>query len=272
VEAPEPGTAGLAIMIGMPTEYEEEINITPGEELQSTVAMTNCTISDNNFGIYVDDDGNLTANFNKIVGNDIFGVYKNNTPSVDAKNNWWGDTTGPYYSTNPNGQGDTVSDNVDFDPWCSDSGCTGGGGGAGGAASIGFTSSFAEWTVTTVKDALDWLFDRAEQDTDGVSIYLHKGWNTFKLPWFVLTGTAQNKNVSDALAGNYSVTNVLSSLGINYNYIAYYDGTTWRVYSTAGDEVITDDFTEFPHDPSDADYNFYIYMTTGDRLTIGTED
>ncbi len=115
------------------------------------------------------------------------------------------------------------------------------------------------------------LEERAPQNTDGIDIYLSQGWNKFKLPWFVLKGTAQNKNVSNALAGNYSVTNVLASIDENYNYIAYYDGKDWWVYSTAENEVITNDFTEFPYDPSDADYDFHIYMTTGDRLTIGIE-
>jgi len=36
---------------------------------------------------------------------------------INAKNNWWGDATGPYHTTNPDGLGDTVSDYVDFTPW-----------------------------------------------------------------------------------------------------------------------------------------------------------
>lgn len=38
--------------------------------------------------------------------------------SLDAINNWWGDPSGPYHPIlNPNGLGDTVGDNVLFDPW-----------------------------------------------------------------------------------------------------------------------------------------------------------
>jgi hypothetical protein len=41
--------------------------------------------------------------------------------SVDARWNWWGDSTGPYHATqNPNGQGDTIVGNVDFFPWYPD--------------------------------------------------------------------------------------------------------------------------------------------------------
>ena len=45
----------------------------------------------------------------------VFGTY---ATSVNAENNWWGDASGPYHPTlNPDGSGDQVSDNVDFEPW-----------------------------------------------------------------------------------------------------------------------------------------------------------
>jgi parallel beta-helix repeat protein len=57
-------------------------------------------------------------NYNNIFGNG-WGVYNATTVIVtNAENNWWGHETGPYHAlTNPLGQGDTVSDRVDFDPW-----------------------------------------------------------------------------------------------------------------------------------------------------------
>jgi hypothetical protein len=59
-------------------------------------------------------------NFNIIEGNEEFGVY-NETPddyTVDAIDNRWGHETGPYHpEQNPDGQGDRVSDGVDFIPW-----------------------------------------------------------------------------------------------------------------------------------------------------------
>jgi hypothetical protein len=37
---------------------------------------------------------------------------------VNAENNWWGDSTGPYHVLfNPNGQGATITGAADFDPW-----------------------------------------------------------------------------------------------------------------------------------------------------------
>jgi len=63
---------------------------------------------------------NVHANFNNIVGNagtGVYGISNLGSGTLDAENNWWGDATGPYHSTNPGGQGNPVSDNVDFDPW-----------------------------------------------------------------------------------------------------------------------------------------------------------
>jgi hypothetical protein len=40
---------------------------------------------------------------------------------VDAKFNWWGDSTGPYHPTlNPDGLGDQVGNNITFIPWSPD--------------------------------------------------------------------------------------------------------------------------------------------------------
>ena len=50
---------------------------------------------------------------------------------MNAENNHWGDPTGPYDPSddrstggfyNPNGQGDQVSDKVDYEPWIADLG------------------------------------------------------------------------------------------------------------------------------------------------------
>ncbi len=39
------------------------------------------------------------------------------TYTIDFKNTWWGDASGPMHFSNPDGSGDKVSDNVLFDPW-----------------------------------------------------------------------------------------------------------------------------------------------------------
>ena len=78
----------------------------------------------NNFdGIHIEpyggyDPTGTQIHYNCIVGNAQYGVYKDGTETVDATYNWWGDSTGPYHSTeNPSGLGDNVSDNVYFKPW-----------------------------------------------------------------------------------------------------------------------------------------------------------
>ena len=109
VQSPELGfengpEAGFGILVGM-----------PGEDDTATVTVTGCSrIFDNNYGIYVDDDGDLVANGNQIYGNTEYGIYKENAPSADATENWWGAADGPSHSQ---GSGDKVSDNVYCEPW-----------------------------------------------------------------------------------------------------------------------------------------------------------
>jgi parallel beta-helix repeat protein len=59
-----------------------------------------------------------TINYCDIFDNVGYGVFNADTEYIDAEDNWWGDSTGPHHPLlNPGGQGDTVSDYVDFDPW-----------------------------------------------------------------------------------------------------------------------------------------------------------
>jgi parallel beta-helix repeat protein len=64
-----------------------------------------------------------TVEHNNIYGNVEYGVFNETVVhTTEATNNWWGDSTGPYHpTTNPNGQGDRVSDRVAFEPWLSSS-------------------------------------------------------------------------------------------------------------------------------------------------------
>lgn len=60
-----------------------------------------------------------------IVNNNLFGPSPSplvdcSEPAFDARQNYWGDPTGPFHPTlNPVGLGSTVSDRVAFDPWLS---------------------------------------------------------------------------------------------------------------------------------------------------------
>ncbi|MEG8948023.1 peptidoglycan DD-metalloendopeptidase family protein, partial [Rosettibacter firmus] len=64
---------------------------------------------------------NARQQANVVINQSNFGVMCSveNTSSIvlNAKNNYWGDPSGPKHSTNPNGQGARVSDKVDFIPF-----------------------------------------------------------------------------------------------------------------------------------------------------------
>lgn len=67
--------------------------------------------------IYSEDSGSLVKE-NVFIGNG-FGIYSED--ELDARNNFWGDSTGPYNALhNPSGLGDSVSNQVLFDPWFAD--------------------------------------------------------------------------------------------------------------------------------------------------------
>jgi len=78
------------------------------------------TISDNDVGItFHFNSRNNTLRYNSIVNN-AAGVDAsgNEGKVIDAAYNYWGDTSGPYHSDrNPEGTGDSISDDVDFRPW-----------------------------------------------------------------------------------------------------------------------------------------------------------
>lgn len=86
-----------------------------------TVKVRYNDITSNDHGVYVEngiDNAEVTLTHNTISGNANSGVTNDDGSILNADQNWWGDGSGPYHpSANPSGQGDTVSDNVDFEPW-----------------------------------------------------------------------------------------------------------------------------------------------------------
>ncbi len=86
----------------------------------TTANISGCTLTDNTDGIavgYDDTDNSVVfANHNQIYGN-TYGITSTG-PEVNAKNNWWGDATGPYNDPNNTcGLGNEVTSHVDFLPW-----------------------------------------------------------------------------------------------------------------------------------------------------------
>ncbi|HET9476921.1 MAG TPA: right-handed parallel beta-helix repeat-containing protein [Dehalococcoidia bacterium] len=98
------------------------------------LAITNGTIGGQDYGILVQDwpTGpstsiyDVSANFNSIVGNTVFGISNEVSALLDGECNWWGANSGPS-GAGP-GTGDASSTNVDFDPWLASEGasCSGG--------------------------------------------------------------------------------------------------------------------------------------------------
>jgi len=108
-----------------------------------SVIVSNNSVHHADRGLYIEDSSNLTIENNNLSGNDIgiFARYEisnsqfiqnriyNNSDfgidatllegdPLDARDNWWGDTTGPYHSlNNSEGKGDNITDDVEFEPW-----------------------------------------------------------------------------------------------------------------------------------------------------------
>jgi hypothetical protein len=84
------------------------------------ITVTNNTIQTNEVGVWVKFSANgVKVSYNNIFDNTNYGVSNTNTSqTADAAYNWWGNEMGPYHPTlNPSGTGNSVSDNVVFEPW-----------------------------------------------------------------------------------------------------------------------------------------------------------
>jgi len=61
--------------------------------------------------------------YNNLHDNAEEAVTNWNAPTLDARHNYWGDSSGPYHATqNPGGQGDSVGNNILFYPWLTEPG------------------------------------------------------------------------------------------------------------------------------------------------------
>ena len=83
----------------------------------SNSVIVNSNITANKWGVYAS-SSNLYVMYNNIYANTTAGVWNATTsPDVDARENWWGVATGPTYTGNPGGRGDSISDHVLYNPW-----------------------------------------------------------------------------------------------------------------------------------------------------------
>ncbi len=96
-----------------------------GLQIQGGAVTADCTTFNNNgnAGVSVTNDAtpNLMITNSNIYGNTNFGLFSVYVDQVDARNNWWGDPTGPA-GIGPGG-GDAIQGNVLFSPWQTEATC-----------------------------------------------------------------------------------------------------------------------------------------------------
>jgi rhodanese-related sulfurtransferase len=85
----------------------------------SAPSITYCDIKDGLKGVVARNGANPKLNNNNIYNNTDYGVLNEDSSlTIDAQYNWWGHDTGPFDPLdNPGGQGDEVSQWVDYAPW-----------------------------------------------------------------------------------------------------------------------------------------------------------
>jgi parallel beta-helix repeat protein len=92
----------------------------------SSPIVTGCTITGNQYGIFINNSSGGIYQGNTITNNDSYGLFYSGNNIIDATHSYWGDPSGPYDPSddrasgglyNPNGLGDMVSDHVNYDPW-----------------------------------------------------------------------------------------------------------------------------------------------------------
>ncbi|NLH47116.1 MAG: hypothetical protein GX444_00785 [Myxococcales bacterium] len=86
------------------------------------VTLVGNTVTGANVGIQVNSNNTVapTIHDGNILGNTAYGIKNLASTMVDARNNWWGDPSGPYHSPdNVTGTGNPVTDLVDFGSYLS---------------------------------------------------------------------------------------------------------------------------------------------------------
>ena len=83
-----------------------------------TTVIDHSEFRDQPYGVW-SRGGNVTISQSSIHDNTAVAIYNESGQTIDARNNWWGDPSGPYdtSTTTPTGTGDRVSWNVLYDPW-----------------------------------------------------------------------------------------------------------------------------------------------------------
>jgi len=96
------------------------IGVYLGDKASNNSLLRN-NISSGIYGIFVKEGCiNIQVHYNLLYNNSQEGINAtdNDGVVVNTTRNWWGHASGPYHATNnTKGQGDNVTNNVDFGPW-----------------------------------------------------------------------------------------------------------------------------------------------------------
>ncbi len=87
--------------------------------LVTNVSISGNNITNNAYGIDLNNANGALVTYNNIFSNFIYGINNAGSEPLSAKYNWWGSETGPNYagSQYPSSPGDSVTDGVLFEPW-----------------------------------------------------------------------------------------------------------------------------------------------------------
>ena len=120
--------------------------VTISAGIMGTVTITGFTIQNADKGVLATLGMGHEIHWCNIINHANWGLYNDGAIAVHAKNNWWGDASGPYHIiANPDGSGSRVWGDVDFDPW--------------------LTGSLTNAKRQTVGDGLQTVDARTEADT-----------------------------------------------------------------------------------------------------------
>lgn len=119
-----PSTSAFSYDLLVQRNIASANNLTGVEILNKVkVNLTENSVAYNSYGVVASSQNNL-ARRNDIYRNKDFGMYVNNTSTIDAVNNYWGNSSGPFHEyLNPLGQGNAVNGNgadLRFTPFLQD--------------------------------------------------------------------------------------------------------------------------------------------------------
>jgi len=189
-----PTLSSAGIIIDSLRYYE----VTP-DKCSATVEYNN--IYNNMNGLQIVPNENIHINFNKIYNNGDFGAvsapYWDGTKHVyeylDAKNNWWGDATGPKHTTNPEGLGNEITDFVTYTPW--------------------LENYLPTITITNPKS--------------GFIYFNFRDWFSFQLPFIVTLIFGKNDIEADVTPGIYEIDRVEFYIDDDLKYPDYNEPYKW---------------------------------------------